>query len=200
MKITPEMLRCNRRKFWMLVAVLIAGLKCKTLTTVDTLLLIKNMLLVSRTTDFWKTMLLKCSITTVFSCLLLSWRKISSPFRENSNVVVFLFSFHIFMPLTNLWFIICFQGQISHPQENKLPWDLPITLGGRRFLIPKFIRSPSTLAIYDTAYSLPLGGVDRYFLFSENETRRHTSSAFREWLMMWKNYTLNRIGFNIRKW
>ena len=31
--------------------------------------------------------------------------KISSPFRENYNLVVFPFLFHIFMQLTNLWFI-----------------------------------------------------------------------------------------------
>ena len=33
----------------------------------------------------------------VFTCPLLSRCKISSPFRENNNVVVFLFPFHIFM-------------------------------------------------------------------------------------------------------
>ena len=41
----------------------------------------------------------------VFTCLLLSWRKISSPFWEINNVVVFLFPFHIFKPLTSLWFV-----------------------------------------------------------------------------------------------
>ena len=29
------------------------------------------------------------------------------------------------------------------------------------------------LAIYDVAHSLPLGGVDGEFLFTEDETRRH---------------------------
>ena len=55
--------------------------------------------------DLWKRMPLKCSITMIFTCPLLSWCKISSPFRENSNVVVFPLPFHIFMPLTNMWFI-----------------------------------------------------------------------------------------------
>ena len=31
--------------------------------------------------------------------------KISSPFRENNNVVVFPYPFHILMPLVNLWLI-----------------------------------------------------------------------------------------------
>ena len=31
--------------------------------------------------------------------------KISSPFGENRSVLVFAFSFHIFMPLANFWFI-----------------------------------------------------------------------------------------------
>ena len=57
-------------------------------------------------TDLWKRMSWKCSITMVFACPLLSWCKISSPFRENNNnVVVLPFPFHIFMTLVNLWFI-----------------------------------------------------------------------------------------------
>ena len=55
--------------------------------------------------DLWKRMPLKCSITMDFTCLLLSWCTISSLFRENNNVVLFLFPIHIFMPLANLWCI-----------------------------------------------------------------------------------------------
>ena len=55
--------------------------------------------------DLWKRMLLKCSITMVFTCPLLSWCKVSSPLRENNNVVEFPFPFHISMPLANLWLI-----------------------------------------------------------------------------------------------
>ena len=55
--------------------------------------------------DLWNRMLLNCSITMVFSCPLLSWCEISSPFRDNNKVVVFPFLFHIFMPLPKLWFI-----------------------------------------------------------------------------------------------
>ena len=58
--------------------------------------------------DLWKRMPLKCSITMIFTCLLLSSCTISSLFGENNNVVVFPFPFHIFMPLTKLWFV-CLQ-------------------------------------------------------------------------------------------
>ena len=99
--------------------------------------------------DLWKRMSLKCSIAMVFICPLLSWCKISSSFRENSNVVVFKFPFHICMPLVNLWFI--------HLQGRPLAFDR------ERILIPGFIRSPPTLAVYDVARALPLGGVGRGF-------------------------------------
>jgi hypothetical protein len=56
--------------------------------------------------NLWKRMPLKCSITMVFTCPLLSLCTISSLFRENNNVVVFPFPFHIFMPLANMWFIL----------------------------------------------------------------------------------------------
>ena len=48
--------------------------------------------------DLWKSMPLKCSINMVFTYLLLCWCKISSPFRESNNMVVFLLLFHIFIP------------------------------------------------------------------------------------------------------
>ena len=44
-------------------------------------------------------------ILMVFTCSLLSWCNISSPIRENNNVVVFPFPSHIFIPLANLWLI-----------------------------------------------------------------------------------------------
>ena len=49
----------------------------------------------------WKRMPLKCSITMVFTCHLLS----SSPFWKYNNVVVFPFPSRIFMPLANLWLV-----------------------------------------------------------------------------------------------
>ena len=55
--------------------------------------------------DLWKKMLLQCSITMVFTYPLLSWCKISSLFKENNNMLVFPFTFYIFMPLANLCFI-----------------------------------------------------------------------------------------------
>ena len=76
--------------------------------------------------DLWKRMPLKCSkcfITEVFTCPLLSWCTISSPIRENNNVVVFPLLFHI-MPLANLW-IIRLQRIVFHPKDKKLPWPLP---------------------------------------------------------------------------
>ena len=57
----------------------------------------------------WKKMLLKCSITMVSTCPLLSWHKMSGSFRENNNVIVFPFPFLIIMTLANKW-IIRLQG------------------------------------------------------------------------------------------
>ena len=54
--------------------------------------------------DLWKRKPLKCSITMVFTCPLLSLCEISISFREN-NVAVFPFPFHISMPLANFRFI-----------------------------------------------------------------------------------------------
>ena len=51
--------------------------------------------------DLWKRVPLRCSFTSP----LLSWCTISSLFKENNNVVVLPFPFHIFIPLANLWFI-----------------------------------------------------------------------------------------------
>ena len=62
-----------------------------------------DMLLVS-SPNLWKRMLLKYSITVMFTCPILSWCKISNPLRENNNVVVLPFPFHIFMSLANLYF------------------------------------------------------------------------------------------------
>ena len=48
----------------------------------------------------WKRMLLKCSITMIFICLLVFLCKIPNAFRKNDNMVVFPVPFHIFIPLT----------------------------------------------------------------------------------------------------
>ena len=42
-----------------------------------------------------------------------------------------------------------------------------LATGRRRIRISGFIRFPSTLAVYGLAHSLPLGGVDRDFPFTE---------------------------------
>ena len=103
--------------------------------------------------DLWKRMPLKCSNTMVFTCPLLSWCTISSLFRENNNVVVLLFPFHIFMLLANLWFIHL-QGLFPILRTQSCP-DLyplirspgkPLAHGRGKILIPEFIRSPPTLA------------------------------------------------------
>ena len=52
------------------------------------------MLLVS-SPDLWKRMLLKCSISIVLSCPLLSLCTISYPILENDNVVLFSFIPHL---------------------------------------------------------------------------------------------------------
>ena len=46
-----------------------------------------------------------CYINMISTCPLLSQCKISRSFRENNNVVVFPFPFHVFMTLAKLWFI-----------------------------------------------------------------------------------------------
>ena len=68
---------------------------------------------------------------------------------------------------------------VSPPKDKKLPWTLSAhppwekTFGRGWILIPGFIRSPPTLAIYKLAQSLPLGCVDRHFPFTKDEVRRH---------------------------
>ena len=78
-----------------------------------------------------------------------------SSFRENSNVIVFPFPFHI--PL---------QGRLPIVKTRSCP-DLypfirpprrPLVLGRGRILIPWFIRFPPRLSVFDFAHSLPLGG------------------------------------------
>ena len=76
----------------------------------------------------------------------LSWCSISSPFRENNNVVLFPFLFHNFMLLASLWFIRL-QRQFSILRTRICP-DLyplicpprrPFALGTGKILIPGFI-------------------------------------------------------------
>jgi hypothetical protein len=50
-----------------------------------------------------------------------------------------------------------------------------LALGRWEILILGFIWFPPMLAIYDIAHSLPLGGVGRFFPFTEDETQRHFS-------------------------
>ena len=129
--------------------------------------------------------LLKCSIIMVFTCPLLSWCKISSPFIDHNNVVVFQFLFRIFIYLINLWFI-CLQGYFPIPRTRNFP-DLypiirllkrPLAFGTGRILIPGFIRYLPMLTVYGIDHSFPLGGVDRYFPFTEDETQGHVSYLF----------------------
>ena len=83
---------------------------------------------------------------------------------QNNNVTVYPFPYHIFMPLANVWFICL---RIFSKPKSKFPWTLYplirpprrlLALARGRILIPGFIRSPPTLAVYDFAHSLPLGG------------------------------------------
>jgi hypothetical protein len=104
-----------------------------------------------------------------------------SLFRGN-NVVVFPNLFHIFMPLANLW-LISLRGQFpilrtrSCPDLYPLirPLKRPLAFGKGRILIPGFVRSPPSLAVYDVAHSLSRGGVGRGFPFTEDEIQRHFS-------------------------
>ena len=123
--------------------------------------------------DLWKRLLFNCSITIILPCPLFLC-KISSSFRENNNVVVFPFPFHIFMLLSNLWFILRTRNFPDLYLLICLPRRL-LALSRDRFLIPRFIRSLCMLAFYDVAHFLPLGGTGRDFPFAEDETWRHFS-------------------------
>ena len=111
-------------------------------------------------------------ITMVFTCHLLSWCKISNPFREIYNVIGFLFPFHIVMCLANLCFIrlqeyfpILRTRSCPDLYLIILPPRMSLEVGRGRILIP---------GLY-----LPLGGVDRGFPFTEDETQgiSHTSGT-----------------------
>ena len=52
-----------------------------------------------------------------------------------------------------------------------------MTLGRGIILISEFISSPPTLAVYDVAHSLPLGGVGRDFPFTEDESQSYFSNV-----------------------
>ena len=97
---------------------------------------------------------IKVSITMVFTCPLLFWCKVSSPLKENFNVVIiFPFPFHIFMPFANLW-IIRLQEYFPILRTRSCtdlyplirPLGRPLALGKGR-IIPRFNRSPPTLAV-----------------------------------------------------
>ena len=97
-------------------------------------------------------------------------------------MVIFPIPFHIFMSLVNLW-LIRLHGKFPILRARCCP-DLyllihplkrPLVLGRGKILIPEFVQSPPTLAVYDTGHSLPQGGVGRGFPFTEDETRRHFS-------------------------
>ena len=51
----------------------------------------------------------------------------------------------------------------------------PLELVKGRIPIVGFIRSPTTLAVYDVVHSFLLGGTDRDFPVTEDETRRNIS-------------------------
>jgi hypothetical protein len=85
-----------------------------------------------------------------------------SPFRENNNALVFPIPFHIFMSLANLW-LIRIQGQFPilrtrvalNSTRSSALWKARLALGRWIILIPGFVQSPPTLAVYDVAHSLP---------------------------------------------
>ena len=139
----------------------------------------------------WKRMPLKCYIRMCLLFLFFFDEKNKVLSGKKNNVVVFPFPFHIFMPLANLSFILL-QGEFSIVRIRSFPDLYPLIYPPRRslaldrgrILIPGFIRSPPTLAVYDVAYSPLLGGIGRDFPFTEKETRRHfsyLSGTFREY-------------------
>ena len=114
-----------------------------------------------------------------FTCPLLSWCKISNPFREKINDVVF----HFLSTSSCSW-----PTYGSSPFKDSFPsWGQEVSLTYTRpprrplhyfrgwIFILGFIRSPPRLVVYDVAHSLPLGLVNRDFLFTEDENWRHSS-------------------------
>ena len=97
-------------------------------------------------------------------------------------MIVFSFPFHIFMSFANVRFIRL-QGQFLILRTRSCldlyplirPPGRPQALGRGRILIPGFIRSLPTLAVYDVSHSLPLGGVGNGFPFTGDEIRRRFS-------------------------
>ena len=130
--------------------------------------------------DLWKRMLYKCFVTMMFTCLLLSWYKMSRPFRGSNNVMIFPFTFHTFRTFGQL-VLHPLSRIFSHLKDSSCSDLYPLIHPSRRPLaLGRGIHSARpTLSIYDFAHSLPLGGVDRDFLFTEDETWRHFSDTFR---------------------
>ena len=82
------------------------------------------------------------------------------------------------------------------------PLRRPLTLVRERILITVFTRSSPKLAICDVVHSLPLGGVDGDFSFTEYETWRHFSylpGTFREFIKhvnILRTIFYNKNGYN----
>ena len=104
----------------------------------------------------------------VFTCPLLPWCKISSPFKQNNNVAVLPFPFHIVIPFVRMWFVRIW-GYFPILMTSSFPDLYPLirphirslALCRGRILIPGFVQSPHRLAVYGVAHYLPLGGIFR---------------------------------------
>ena len=136
--------------------------------------------------DLWSRMPLKCSITMVFACPLLSWCKIWSPFRENKNIIGFPVPFPYLHAVGQL--VVHPPSRIvSHPRTRSFrdlyllihPPRRPFAIFRGRILPPGFIRSPPTLAVNDVSHFLPLGGTSRGVSFTED-----TSLELRKWISL----------------
>ena len=86
--------------------------------------------------DVWKRMLLRCP--------LLSWRKISSPFRENINVIVFPFPFHVFMPLANLCFILNYGLELARERRSGMLSEVRLEVTPRKICWLSLFKSTIT--------------------------------------------------------
>ena len=142
--------------------------------------------------DLWKKMLLKCSITMGFTCPLLSSCQISSYFRENNNVAVFQFPFHILMTLACLWFILL-QFPILRTISCNYLYTLIRPPSKSLVLVEGIHAVPSYVSRFRHCQSLPLEGVDRVFT-SEDSARRHflyLSGNFRELFLLPFSYWLH---------
>ena len=140
-----------------------------------------TMLLVIRSLDLRNRKQLKHFIIMGFTSLFPSWSIFLSPLRgkKQNNVIVFILSFHIFILLTNLWFI-GLQGQFPILKKVVAPYHCPLIRPPRS---PLALKRENRYSGIHSALSLLLRGLRQNFFFNEDKTPwnfSQLSSTFRD--------------------